>query len=90
MEALQLERDAPKRLVRVVVAKKKEAPDTVSPVVDAFVNAEVDAERMLKDAEDAMSEVAVVVASVLVPVTERVEEKLPVVPVIAPKFATVE
>jgi hypothetical protein len=62
----------------VRLAPKREA--RVSPPVDeAFVNERKEEVRL----------VAVVVARVLVPSTERVEEKEAVVPVIAPRLATV-
>ena len=72
-------------------------PEIVSDVADAVVSVlcpdtvrDPADTRPVTVAEDAKSAVAVVVASVEVPVTERVDAKFPVVPVIAPKLATVE
>jgi hypothetical protein len=69
----------------VVVARKYEAPETVRPVEDA--------RPIDETADDRLSDVrldTVVVASVEVPVTERVPVRLSEEPVIEPRLATVE
>ena len=83
-EALQLESDAP-----------KSAATVRPPVEDAFTkerelvvrdDAEVVARYVLPDT---VSPVVEAFPSVVFPVTSSVDEKTPVVPVIAPRLATV-
>jgi hypothetical protein len=90
VEALQFESAAPKRLPRVSPPVEEALPKDKTPddrLVDNRLDTVVVASVVIPEM---VSAVADALESVVFPVTVRVEEKTPVVPVIAPSVATVE